>query len=74
MTAGLKCPPEMAPKEDTATASASPCANATGIKPVPGAAEIEAVTIAPAPITKNMNVPAISASSARVCSVTAAEC
>jgi len=64
----------MAPNDETATASARPWASATGMRPVPGAAEIEAVTIAPAPITKNMNVPAISASSARVCSVTAAEC
>src|SRR5437879_2455803 len=34
-----------------------------------GEPDATVVTIAPAPITKNMNVPAISASSARVCSL-----
>jgi len=38
--------------------------------PVGGDPAATVVTIAPAPITKNMNVPAISASSARVCSAT----
>ena len=65
VTAGLKCPPESAPNAETATASASPCASAMGTTSAVGVATD--VTIAPAPMKKNMNVPAASASSARVC-------
>lgn len=68
MTAGLKCAPEMAPKTETATASASPLASAIPTSPT-SPPVISWATTAPTPIDRNMNVPAASASSARPWSV-----
>ena len=60
----------MGPNAETAIASTRPCASAIESNAVGGEPATTVVTTAPAPITKNMKVPAISASSARVCSVT----
>ncbi|HET9808210.1 MAG TPA: hypothetical protein VFQ66_00845, partial [Candidatus Limnocylindria bacterium] len=65
VTAGLKCAPESAPNADTATASAIPCASPIERSPPP--LPFASAMIAPAPMKKNQNVPAASASKARVC-------
>src|SRR5256885_8705331 len=62
--AGLKCPPEIQPKAETATDSPRPCASAIAMRLSPLVA-----MIAPAPTKKNMNVPAASARSTRAWSV-----
>src|SRR5260370_10129200 len=56
-TAGLKCAPEIATKTAMATARVMPCASATSSSAPP-------LTIAPAPMKKNQNVPQTSASKA----------